>query len=135
VRIVLDADAWVSAILLPGGTADRAVLAVLAGKATALISEPLVAAVIRVLGRNFSRDREQLARVALLLNELAEPIAPRDRVCDLSDAPDTRVLQCAVAGRADLVVTGDRAMLRLARHEGIEIVSVRAFLQRLGAEA
>jgi len=35
VRIVLDTDAWVSAILLPGGTADRAVLAVLAGKATA----------------------------------------------------------------------------------------------------
>ena len=134
-RIVLDTDAWVSAILLPGGTADRAVLAVLAGKATALISEPLVAAVIRVLGRNFSRDREQLARVAILLNELAEPIAPRDRVCAPSDAPDTRVLQCAVAGRADLVVTGDRAMLRLARHEGIEIVSVRAFLQRLGAEA
>jgi len=131
VRVVLDTNVWISAILLPGATADRAVLAVLAGKATALISEPLVAEVIRVLGRKFSRDREQLARVAIFLNDLAEPVTPRNRVHELSDEPDNRVLECALAGRADLIVTGDRAMLRLGQYEGIEIISLRAFLERL----
>jgi len=131
VRIVLDTNVWVSAILLPGATADLAVLAVLAGKATALVSKPFVAEVIRVLGRKFSRDREQLARVAIFLNDIAEPVTPRNRVHELSDEPDDRVLECAVAGRADLIVTGDRATLRLGQCQGIEIISLRALLERL----
>jgi predicted nucleic acid-binding protein len=44
---------------------------------------------------------------------------------------DNRVLECAVEGGADLIVTGDRAMLRLGRFEGVAIVSLRDFLTRL----
>ena len=130
-RVVLDPNVYVSALTLPGGRADAALSALLGGKATALISEPLMGEVLGVLGRKFSRDREQLARTALLLSELAEHVAPGSRVQVLADEPDNRVLECAVAGHADLIVTGDRAMLRLGRYEGIQIVSLRAFLERL----
>ena len=51
-----------------------------------------------------------------------------------ADEPDNRVLECAVAGRADAIVTGDRAMLKLRRFEGIEILTLRAFLTRVGDE-
>jgi len=126
VRVVLDSNVYVSALTLPGGRADAALSALLGGKATALISEPLMGEVLGVLGRKFSHDREQLARTALLLSELAEHVAPGSRV---------QVLACAVAGHADLIVTGDRAMLRLGRYEGIQIVSLRAFLERLESSA
>jgi predicted nucleic acid-binding protein len=87
--------------------------------------------ILGVLGRKFSRDKEELARVALFLIELAEHISPRARLPVLGDEADNRVLECASAGGAQLIVTGDKAMLRLGRFEQIEILSLRAFLTRL----
>jgi putative PIN family toxin of toxin-antitoxin system len=132
VRVVFDSNIYVSALALPGGRADAAVLALLAGRATAMISEPILGEVLRVLGRKFGHDREQLARVAIFLSELAEPVDSRRRIHALADEPDNRILECAVAARADLIVTGDRAMLRLGSFEGVQIVSLRDFLDLVG---
>lgn len=123
-RVVFDSNVFVSALTLPGGTADAALRAVLSGRATALLSEPMRGEILGVLGRKFAVDREELARTAVFLGELAESIAPRLQV---------RVLACAAAGRAHLIVTGDRAMLKLRRYQGIEIITLRAFLSRLEA--
>lgn len=130
-RVVFDSNIFVSALTLPGGKGDAAVAAVLTGKSVVLLSEPMLGEVLGVLGRKFAYDREQLARVALFLSELAEHVAPRGHLTVLQDEPDNRILECAVAGRADSIVTGDRQMLRLGRYEGIEIVSLRVFLDRL----
>ena len=43
--------------------------------------------------------------------------------------PDNRILECAVEGRADVVVTGDRAMLRLRRYADVRIISLREYLE------
>lgn len=130
-RAVFDTNVFVSALTLPGGKGDAAVASVLAGKAVVLLSEPLLGEVLGVLGRKFAYDRDQLARVALFLSELAEHVTPRGRITVLADEPDNRILECAVAGHADSIVTGDRQLLRLGRYEGIEIVSLRVFLDRL----
>lgn len=37
----------------------------------------------------------------------------------------------ALAGRAQIIVTGDRALLRLGRHEGVSIISLREYLDRV----
>lgn len=132
-RVVLDSNIYVSALTLPAGSADLALSAALDGAYVALISEPILGATLGVLGRRFSRDREELARVALFLSELTEHVAPRKRIEVLADAPDNRILECAMEGHADLIVTGDRAMLRLGSFDGIEIISLRAFLTRLEA--
>ena len=130
-RVVLDSNVYVSALTLPGGRAATALSAVLNGKVTALISEPLMGEVLRVLGRKFAQDREELARVALFLSELAEHVALRGRPQVLADEQDNRVLECAVAGRADLILTADRPMLRLGSYEGVQVVSLREFIERL----
>ncbi len=43
---------------------------------------------------------------------------------------DRAVLGTALAGAADIFVTGDKALLRLKNYAGIPIVSPRAFLDR-----
>ena len=130
-RVVFDSNIFVSALTLPGGKGDAAVTHVLTGRAVVLLSEPLMGEILGVLGRKFAFDREQLARVALFLSELAEHVVPRGHLSVLQDEPDNRILECAVAGRADTIVTGDRKVLRLGRHEGIEIVTLRVFLDRV----
>ena len=43
-----------------------------------------------------------------------------------------RVLECAVAGDADIIVSGDRHLLALGEFRGIRIMRVAEFLDTLG---
>ncbi len=75
-RVVLDSNIYVSALTLPGGSADSVLSAALTGAFVVLLSEPIFGETMGVLGRKFSRDKEELARVALFLSELTEHVAP-----------------------------------------------------------
>jgi putative PIN family toxin of toxin-antitoxin system len=121
----------ISAVTLPGGQGDRAVSLLLAGEATLVLSKPILDEVLRVLGAKFSRHAEELARPAVFLGDLAEWVEPRSRVSVLSDKPDNRILKCAAEAGAAVIVTGDRAMLDLKRHEKTEILTLRVFLDRV----
>ena len=128
-RIVFNSNILVSALVFPGKQAEKAVLRIIEGRDHLLISGPIVSEVLTVLVRKFAREREELARVAVLLAELAETVRPRRRLQALRDDADNRILECAVAGRADWIVTGDREMLELGGFEGIRILSLRAYLE------
>jgi uncharacterized protein len=47
------------------------------------------------------------------------------------DPDDNRVLQCAVAGRADYIVSADKHLLKLKAHSGVLILTARKFLDAL----
>ncbi len=130
-KAVFDSNIYVSALAIPGGRAEAAVHRVADGQVELVISTPIIHEVLDVLARKVGRDPEELARAAVFLSDLAELVRPRRKVDVLSDEPDNRVLECAVTGRADVIVTGDRAMLRLGEYKGIQIVSLTAFLGML----
>ena len=94
-----------------------------------VISRHIIHEVLYVLARKFDRNSEELARVAVFLSELAEVVAPRSRLKVLRDEPDNRILECAVTGKADAIVTGDQAMLKLGEYRGIRILSLKDFLK------
>ena len=48
-----------------------------------------------------------------------------------ADPDDNRIIECAVAARAQFIVTGDGHLLRLGSCRGIQIVKVADFLNRL----
>jgi putative PIN family toxin of toxin-antitoxin system len=128
VRVVFDTNIFVSALVLPGGSADRAVERIIAGKDSLLFSKEILDEFLTVLAKKFGRDREELARVAVFLDEVGERVRPRKRVDVLPDAADNRILECAIAGRAEAIVTGDRAMLKIGSLGPIRIVSLRDYL-------
>jgi len=125
-RVVLDSKVYVSAFVVPGGGASQLIAALLRGRATPLISRPIMAEVLGVLGRKFAADREQLARTALFLSGFAEQVVPGERLHVVSDEPDNRILECAVTGHAGWIVSGDRQMLKFGCFNGVQIVTVRA---------
>jgi putative PIN family toxin of toxin-antitoxin system len=132
VKAVLDTNIFISALTLPGGQAQKAVLAAVEGRFDLAISKPIIHEVLGVLARKFARDAEELARVAVFLSELGEVVQPRKTLHVLSDEPDNRILECALAAHAKLIVTGDRVMLELGGHKGIRIVTLREFLGTIG---
>lgn len=129
-RVVFDTNILVSALIFPGGQAERALGQALDGVVQMILSKPILHELLGVLARKFARDPEELARVAVFLSELAEVVHPRKRIAVLQDEPDNRILECAVTGHAHLIVTGDRQMLALGEYAGIPIATLRAFLGR-----
>ena len=127
-RVVVDTNVFVSALTCPGGRGDQAVGKIIAGGDSLAISKPIVDGLLGVLARKFARDREELARVAVFLCSLGELVEPTEPLAVLSDGPDNRILECAVAADAHAIVTGDRAMLALRAHRRIRIVSLSEYL-------
>ena len=47
----------------------------------------------------------------------------------VADDPDNRILECAVAGHADAIVTGDRALLALGTFRNIRLLTPARYLE------
>lgn len=95
------------------------------------ISKQIIHEVLGVLAQKFSKGPEELARTAVFLSELTELVVPRKKLAVLDDERDNRILECAVTGHADIIVTGDRAMLDLKKYQEIRILSLSQFLDEI----
>jgi putative PIN family toxin of toxin-antitoxin system len=127
-KAVFDTNIFVSALAIPGGQAERAINLVIDARVNLIVSKDIIHEVLGVLAQKFSKGAEELSRTAVFLSELGEVVTPREKIAVLVDEPDNRILECAVAGRADIIVTGDRAMLNLKKYTGIRILALRQFL-------
>jgi putative PIN family toxin of toxin-antitoxin system len=127
-RVVFDTNILVSALVFPGGRGDAALRRVIAGTDQLVMSRAILDELLDVLSRKFARDGEELAHVAVFFAELAMVVAPRRRLRVVQDDPDNRILECAVAGRADAIVTGDKALLALKNFRNIPVVTLRSYL-------
>ena len=126
-RIVFDSNVLLAALLFPGGRAAAAVENILDGVDDLVLSPPLIREVLLVLAKKFSRDREELSRVAVVLGEM---VNPSRRLSVFRDDPDNRILECAVEGHAEAIVTGDKAMLAIGEYEGIRLITLAEYLDQ-----
>jgi len=136
VRLVLDTNTVVSGLFwggLPGQLLDAA----RAGKVELYTSPALLGELARVLRRRkFSTRVERLsASVDELIEgygELAQFVRPAAiSPVVLADPEDDHVLACALAAKADFIVSGDSHLLSLKTYQGIAIVGAVEALARL----
>jgi putative PIN family toxin of toxin-antitoxin system len=134
VRALLDANVLVSAVIRPRGTPGRIITALLGRDAFELVLSPRVVAEVEAavklkkIRKYLGEPDEALLWLADLaaLADLADDTGRAKGVC--RDPDDDAVLSAAIEGRADVIVTGDADLLALEEHEGIAIVTPRAFL-------
>ena len=127
-KIVFDTNIFISALILPGSSAEKAILKVIEGSDELIISHDIIDEVLTVLSNKFSRNREALSRTAVNLAEISRIVKPTERISIFQDEPDNRVLECAAAGKADVIVTGDKEMLKLGTYKEIKIISLKDYL-------
>jgi len=73
-------------------------------------------------------SNDEIADFLSTVRQATEISSPNRRIDVItSDPADNRVLEAAVAANADCIVSGDRHLLDLQRHEGIEIVTPARF--------
>ena len=131
-RVVLDTNVIVSAMGWrgpPRGILEQCI----EGKLELLTSPALFAELTKVLEREKFHfiPREEREEFCLLFLELATVVEP-DFVIDIiaEDDADNRVLECAVAGGADFIITGDKHLLTLKNYEQIQIIKPARFMSK-----
>ena len=130
-RVVLDTNVLISAALTRTGPPRRVVDLVRAGNGVLLFSDETFAELRdRILGSKFDRyvGRESRAAFVALLAAVAEwvPIASASLGC--RDPTDDKILETALMGRADHLVTGDGDLLAMSPFHGIPIITPPRFL-------
>ena len=127
-KVVFDTNVLVAALVFPGGRGEEALLRIVTERDELILSKPILDELLGVLARKFSRDTEELARVALFLADIGSLVKPRRRLAVLKDTADNRILECALAGRAQAVVTGDKALIALEEYRGVRILGLADYL-------
>lgn len=129
IRAVLDTNVLISALFWDGGP-RRVVDLAAAGRFQAVTSPPLLAEFADVLADDFGAPQKRVVlalRDVLSYAQVVTPSAEPDIA--VRDQGDVKVIACALAGAADLVVTGDRDLLVLGAVGDARVVTVRGFLQ------
>jgi len=95
-----------------------------------LYSSPaIITEVAGKLRGKFGWDASNTVTAVRGIGRVATVIKPSTRLSVLQDEPDNRILECAVESASNLIVTGDRHLLKLKTYEGIAMVRLRDFLR------
>lgn len=134
-KVVFDTNVVASASFWRGTPFD-CLAAWAQGRCAAVVSPELLAEYHETIGE-LRLDYPQRPPVEWVdaLTESAELIFPTERATGATPDPaDEMVLECALAGEADYIVTGDKKhLLPLREFRGIPIVTPADFLRRLDA--
>lgn len=137
-RAVIDTNVVISAFLSPAGTPSQVLNAWRLDAFELVVSESILIEYQKALSYESIRarhdmDAEDIAQVvegfrhfAILVevNEQAQVI--------VRDPEDNKFLECALAGEATYIVSGDSHLLELKEYRGIQILSPAVFLAALG---
>ena len=131
IKVVLDTNALVSALLFGGGPGELLSLWE-KGRIRPLLSKDVLLEYVRVLGYpKFGLGAEDIKG---LIEEHVLPYAEMVRVSATlsvikADPADDKFLALAVAGGADYLISGDMHLLVLGTYRGVEILTPRRFLE------
>ena len=125
-RVVIDTNILISAIFW-GGKPKRLLNSVRRGEVIFLTTETLLAELRKVLtskDRPFRLSDKDTDIIIDHLKGIAHLVSPTIKINVCRDEPDNRVLECALDGGADSIVTGDNDLLDLKTFKGIRIVRI-----------
>lgn len=130
-RVVLDTNVVISGIFF-GGVPSQILTAWIDDAFDLVVSTDLLEEYRHVAGRinekfsgvDIGPVLDRLALHALLV----VPVKLPGDAC--SDRNDIKFLECAMACRADCVVSGDRALLRSSGYEGIVVMTPKEFVEK-----
>ena len=130
-KIVLDTNVFISGVFF-SGPPYQILKAWRDGKLQLIVSSEILEEYERVgvlLANQFPGvNLNPILELLIITTELFSPAPLTEKVCD--DADDDKFIACALAGKANLIVSGDKHLLKVKNYRGIEIVSPRLFVDQ-----
>lgn len=132
-KIVLDTNVLISALVFPDSKPDQILDCIRQGKIDLVLSPFILSEFGRVLQEKFGFAKRDADASVRAVRVMARVITPDERISVIRDKEDdNRILECAVAAQADFLVTGDKQhLLPLGTYRGVQIVAPAQFLDLL----
>jgi len=134
-RVVFDSNVFISAFVIPGSQGERAFLLARRKRFVLHTSIAILTETAGRLRRKFGQDEDDIKQALRQISRAAVVSKPTTKLNVVDDEADNRILECALQAQADLIVTGDRHLLKLRRFERIPIVRLADFLRLFPKEA
>lgn len=122
-RIVLDTNILISAALRGGFSEDIVEMARRTNLVTLICSEKILEELERKLINKFRWLEYDAKSFANEIRKACEIVKVTEKLFVITrDPDDDKILECAAAGDADLIVSADRDLIKLKKFRGIGIV-------------
>ena len=129
-RVVIDTNVFVSSFF--GGTPRKIIDLWKNGDITLCLSRDILDEYVKVLQRIGLQDESELKELLSLFargfNTLFTIKTPKIRVVK-DDPDDDKFIECALALKAKVIVTGDKSIKALVEYMGIKILTPQEFLK------
>lgn len=129
-RVVFDTNVLLSAIIF-GGKPEKAFKLARLNKIQLLISSAILAEFASRLRYKFQWNEADIVNAIKTIAYSLKLINPKIRINIIKDDPDNRILECAIDGKADFIVSGDQHLLDLEEYKKIKIINTAKFLELL----
>jgi uncharacterized protein len=125
IRVTLDSNVLISAFAIGGKPMELLQMAI-ARRIELAVSDAILDEMAHVLARpKFAWAPQRIRQAQELLRDIAHHVAPQERLDVVTaDPSDNRILECAQTSRSDVIITGDKHLLRLKSHTGMPIIRV-----------
>jgi putative PIN family toxin of toxin-antitoxin system len=135
VTVTIDTNIYISALNFSKGKPRQLLQMALEGEVRVAISDAILHETLRVMREKFHAAPEDLKEVEDLISGCTHRVAPTDSLAVIKEDPDDdRILECAVASGSEVIVSGDKDLLRLGEYAGIRIIRVSEFLEKYGRQ-
>ena len=130
IRVVVDTNILVSALLQPKGLPAAVLILALSGQVELCISEAVLDEYEEVIRRpHLKRDPAVVERAIQAIRKVGRWVKPAMHIDACGDPDDNMFLECAQARNADYLVTGKRHFPD--RWKKTEVIGVRELLEKL----
>jgi uncharacterized protein len=128
-RVVLDTNVMVSAIISDGKSRELLKKGI-TNRYSIITSDLILKELVTVLRRpKFKTSEDEAHRTILTLIKTADVVNVTSKLTAVKEDPkDDMIVETAVDGEADIIVTGDSHLLRLKTVNGIKIITVEEML-------
>lgn len=126
--VVFDTNVLVAAVIMEG-LCSTLLRRAKAGKFDLVVCPFILNEVKRIFSKKFKLSSGERSLALTVLNEAIRKVVTHNITIPETciDKDDDNIIACAVAAKADYLVTGDSDLLTLRQYENIKIISPRDF--------
>lgn len=127
IKVVLDTNIIISGSLF-GGKPKEIIELVYSEQIQGITSLSLLTELLETLLKKFKFSQQALLEIEDAIRDVFEFVYPKRTLRILKDKDDNRVLEAAVEGQSEFIITGDKELLKLKKYNNIRIITAEEFL-------
>ena len=131
-KLVLDTNIFISSFFW-GGNPRKLMTRIIDGKDTLFVSNEILDEVLSVMARpKFGISHRQITHFIDSIEEISCHVTLSGIIQGVCrDSDDDKILECAVLGGVDFIISGDSDLLSIKEFQGIPVLAASEYIEKV----